>query len=53
MLEVSAVAHRLMFALGARLARQGGAALFIDYGHGAPASATRCRRCARSAWSIR
>ena len=32
-LEVSAVGHRLMFALGARLARQGGAALFIDYGH--------------------
>ncbi|WP_158817029.1 class I SAM-dependent methyltransferase [Methylocapsa sp. S129] len=32
-LEVGAVGHRLMFALGARLARQGGAALFIDYGH--------------------
>ncbi len=32
-LEVSAIGHRLMFALGARLARQGGAALFIDYGH--------------------
>jgi NADH dehydrogenase [ubiquinone] 1 alpha subcomplex assembly factor 7 len=32
-LEVGAIAHRLMFALGARLARQGGAALFIDYGH--------------------
>ena len=32
-LEVSAIGHRLMFALGARLARQGGAALFVDYGH--------------------
>jgi NADH dehydrogenase [ubiquinone] 1 alpha subcomplex assembly factor 7 len=32
-LEIGAVAHRLMFALAARLARQGGAALFIDYGH--------------------
>ena len=32
-LEVSAIGHRLMFELGARLARQGGAALFIDYGH--------------------
>jgi NADH dehydrogenase [ubiquinone] 1 alpha subcomplex assembly factor 7 len=32
-LEVGAVGHQLMFALGARLARQGGAALFIDYGH--------------------
>ena len=26
-------AHRFMFELGARLAKQGGAALFIDYGH--------------------
>jgi NADH dehydrogenase [ubiquinone] 1 alpha subcomplex assembly factor 7 len=32
-LEISAVGHRLMFELGSRLARQGGAALFIDYGH--------------------
>jgi NADH dehydrogenase [ubiquinone] 1 alpha subcomplex assembly factor 7 len=32
-IEVSAIGHQLMFALGARLARQGGAALFIDYGH--------------------
>jgi SAM-dependent MidA family methyltransferase len=32
-LEVSAVGHRLMFEVGGRLARQGGAALFIDYGH--------------------
>jgi SAM-dependent MidA family methyltransferase len=32
-IEVGAVAHRLMFALAARLTRQGGAALFIDYGH--------------------
>jgi SAM-dependent MidA family methyltransferase len=32
-LEIGAVAHRLMFALAGRLARQGGAALFIDYGH--------------------
>ncbi len=34
-LEISAVGHRFMFELGARLAKQGGAALFIDYGHGA------------------
>ncbi len=34
-LEVNAVAHRFMFELGARLAKQGGAALFVDYGHGA------------------
>jgi SAM-dependent MidA family methyltransferase len=32
-LEVNAVGHRLMFELGARLAKQGGAALLIDYGH--------------------
>ncbi len=32
-LEINAVGHRLMFEIGARLARQGGAALFIDYGH--------------------
>jgi SAM-dependent MidA family methyltransferase len=31
-IEVSAVAHRFMFELAARLARQGGAALFLDYG---------------------
>jgi SAM-dependent MidA family methyltransferase len=34
-LEVSAVGHRFMFELGARLVRHGGAALFVDYGHGA------------------
>jgi NADH dehydrogenase [ubiquinone] 1 alpha subcomplex assembly factor 7 len=33
-LEVSPSGHRLMFELGARLAKQGGAALLIDYGHG-------------------
>ena len=32
-IEVGAVAHRFMFELGARLAKQGGAALFLDYGH--------------------
>jgi SAM-dependent MidA family methyltransferase len=32
-LEINAIGHRLMYELGARLARQGGAALFIDYGH--------------------
>ncbi len=32
-LEVGAIAHRLMFEIGGRLARQGGAALFVDYGH--------------------
>ena len=32
-LEIGAIAHRLMFAVGARLARHGGAALFVDYGH--------------------
>jgi len=32
-LEINALGHRLMFEIGARLARQGGAALFIDYGH--------------------
>jgi SAM-dependent MidA family methyltransferase len=34
-LEVSAAGHRFMFELGARLVKQGGAALFVDYGHGA------------------
>ncbi len=34
-LEVNAVGHRFMFELGARLVKQGGAALFVDYGHGA------------------
>src|SRR3984957_4647590 len=33
LLEINAAGHRLMFEIGARLARQGGAALFIDYGH--------------------
>jgi SAM-dependent MidA family methyltransferase len=33
-LEVNPTAHRLLFELGGRLAKQGGAALFIDYGHG-------------------
>jgi NADH dehydrogenase [ubiquinone] 1 alpha subcomplex assembly factor 7 len=37
-LEVNPSAHRLMFELGARLAKQGGAALLIDYGH----VVTRC-----------
>jgi NADH dehydrogenase [ubiquinone] 1 alpha subcomplex assembly factor 7 len=32
-LEVSPSGHRLMFELGARLVKQGGAALLIDYGH--------------------
>jgi NADH dehydrogenase [ubiquinone] 1 alpha subcomplex assembly factor 7 len=32
-LEVNPSGHRLMFELGARLAKQGGAALLIDYGH--------------------
>jgi NADH dehydrogenase [ubiquinone] 1 alpha subcomplex assembly factor 7 len=32
-LEVNPSGHRLMFELGARLVRQGGAALMIDYGH--------------------
>jgi SAM-dependent MidA family methyltransferase len=31
-IEIGAVAHRFMFELGARLAKQGGAALFLDYG---------------------
>jgi SAM-dependent MidA family methyltransferase len=34
-LEVNAAGHRFMFELGARLVKQGGAALFVDYGHGA------------------
>jgi NADH dehydrogenase [ubiquinone] 1 alpha subcomplex assembly factor 7 len=33
-IEVNAVAHRFMYELGARLVKQGGAALFVDYGHG-------------------
>ena len=33
MLEISASGHRLVYALASRLAKQGGAALFIDYGH--------------------
>ena len=32
-IEVGAAAHRMMFEIAARLARQGGAALFLDYGH--------------------
>ena len=32
-LEVSPSGHRVMFELGARLVKQGGAALLIDYGH--------------------
>jgi NADH dehydrogenase [ubiquinone] 1 alpha subcomplex assembly factor 7 len=32
-IEVGAVAHRFMFDLAARLGKQGGAALFLDYGH--------------------
>src|SRR5271157_830906 len=32
-LEVSPSGHRLMFELGTRLVKQGGAALLIDYGH--------------------
>ena len=32
-LEVSPSAHRMMFELGARVVKQGGAALLIDYGH--------------------
>jgi len=34
-LEVNAVGHRFVFELAARLVKQGGAALFVDYGHGA------------------
>ncbi len=34
-LEVNAVGHRFMFELAARLVKQSGAALFVDYGHGA------------------
>jgi NADH dehydrogenase [ubiquinone] 1 alpha subcomplex assembly factor 7 len=33
MLEISAVGHRLIYALAGRIAKQGGAALLIDYGH--------------------
>ena len=32
-LEVNPAGHRFMFELGARLVKQGGAALLIDYGH--------------------
>lgn len=32
-LEVNAIAHRLVHAIAERTAKQGGAALFIDYGH--------------------
>ena len=32
-IEVNPAGHRLMFELGARLVKQGGAALLIDYGH--------------------
>jgi NADH dehydrogenase [ubiquinone] 1 alpha subcomplex assembly factor 7 len=32
-LEVNAMAHRMVYAIGDRVARQGGAALIIDYGH--------------------
>jgi len=33
MLEISAAGHRLIYALAGRIVKQGGAALFIDYGH--------------------
>ena len=33
MLEINAAAHKLVFALAGRIAKQGGAALFVDYGH--------------------
>ena len=36
-IETCPAAHRLMFELAARLAKQGGVALFIDYGHGVTA----------------
>ncbi len=32
-LEVNPASHRLMFELAARMAKQGGVALFVDYGH--------------------
>ena len=32
-LEINPSSHRLVYELSARLARQGGAALFVDYGH--------------------
>ena len=32
-LEINPTGHRLVYELSARLARQGGAALFVDYGH--------------------
>jgi SAM-dependent MidA family methyltransferase len=32
-IEVGAAAHRFMYELATRLAKQGGAALFLDYGH--------------------
>ena len=32
-LEINAIGHRLIFALAGRIAKQGGAALFIDYGY--------------------
>jgi SAM-dependent MidA family methyltransferase len=32
-LEINAIGHRLIHAVGERVARDGGAALFIDYGH--------------------
>jgi len=32
-LEINAIAHRMVYAIGDRVARQGGAALIIDYGH--------------------
>jgi NADH dehydrogenase [ubiquinone] 1 alpha subcomplex assembly factor 7 len=32
-IEVGAVAHHFMFDMATRLAKQGGAALFLDYGH--------------------
>ncbi len=32
-IEVNPASHRLVFELGARLVKQGGVALFIDYGH--------------------
>ncbi len=35
MLEVNPAGHRFMFELGARLVKQNGAALLIDYGHSA------------------
>ena len=50
-LEVNPSGHRFMFELGARLVKQGGAALLVDYGHSVTGLGDTLRPCGRTAMS--